>query len=107
MECDENHLKKVLAGLAEDPSRIVYTEHFLEKTEQRNIADVFVEDKLMLEKPKHVKKIENRSGRFELCYSWSDEADLIVVLDVLLVNSVVLVSALPKRIDGGDGSEKA
>lgn len=94
MNFDE--IENILDHLDEDPMRIIFTEHFLEQIEKRNIPDTCLEDLLEKDRLIEIKKIKNHSKRYELTFSLDDSGELIIVVDTYNRRSVILISALAK-----------
>lgn len=95
MGYDIDDAKNILKNLKNDPMRIIYTEHFLEQINRRNIAIELVEEFLNNENPKRITKIQNHTSRFELIYAGAGE-EFFITLDLFNLNCVIMISAFSK-----------
>ena len=90
-------IENILKHLPEDPTRIIFTEHFLEQIEKRNISDTCLEDLLEKNKLIGIRKIEDHTQRYELRFSLDDSGELIIVVDTHNHQEVILISAFAKN----------
>ena len=75
--------------------RIIYTEHYLEQIEKRNIPETFVTDLLENEMPNKIIKIKD--NRFELEFVLKDSSKLKVIINPFNIKNVILISASCKN----------
>ncbi|WP_458402884.1 hypothetical protein [Methanobrevibacter sp.] len=92
MKYDADIVKTILDNLKKDPMRIIYTEHYLEQIEKRNIPDICVEELLENGNPTRIKEIRN--SRFELHYDLGKSNELHVLIRILCPHDIILISAL-------------
>lgn len=99
---DTEDLKKVLHHLKEDPMRIILTEHFIEKLEERGIDEGMVYRKLEHARPKSIRKLPEPYDAFEVSYYWMKNERLIVNLLLFLPDSVILITAFIRSENNGN-----
>lgn len=90
---DIEHLKKILPDLKEDPMRIIYTEHFLEKIGDRCIDETVVTDALEFTCPVDIEEFESFNLTWKLRYALEGDDVLSVILTMFNLHSVILISA--------------
>lgn len=97
MKYDTDTVMNVLRHLKEDPMRIIFTEHFLNQIEKRNIPDILVEDLLENRTPVKINKIQKHPSKFELCYNTDGFGELSIIITIFNLKSIILLSAAHKN----------
>ncbi len=97
MKYDVDTVKNILENLKEDPMRVIYTEHYLDQIDRRNIPEICIEDMVDKGRLIEIREIPDQDSRFELHFRLDEICELRIIVDIFNLNSIILISALSKN----------
>lgn len=95
MDEDIESVKKILETLKEDPMKAVYTEHYLELLDKRNLPDISLEEEIEKGNLLEIRDIQH--SLFELHFRLDDCDELYVIITPFHRKEIILISSRRKN----------
>ena len=97
MDYTINYLINILNNIKNNPYGIRHTEHYLKKSNDRDVDLNLVNYKLLSEVPVGIQKTLGYDNRFELIFEYTKYDDLYIVVDIINSNEITIITVIPKE----------